>query len=139
MSPPRSLVIANLLALAVLSSALAPAPVLAQGGAFPVPAEPKAVDPSGLRQEEKARWESDMRVIREGQIQAEADRTVGLRNCQKDKACAKQVMDAYHDRQRELANQKTQRTAQHKQVLLEIAELERRWKESQRATQAPRR
>jgi hypothetical protein len=138
MSPSRPLALVALLALGVLSSALVPAPVLAQG-AFAVPAEPKAVDPSGLRQEAKERWESDMRVIKEGQIQAESDRTVGLRNCKKDKACEKQVMDTYHDKQRELVNQKTQRTALHKQVLLEIAELERRHKESQRAGQAPRR
>jgi hypothetical protein len=137
-SPSRSLTVAAVLALAVLSGALVPAPVLAQG-ARSVEEEPKAIDPSGLRQEQKADFERAMREIREGQIQAEADRTVGLRNCKKDKACERQVMDAYHDRQRELANQKTQKTAQYKIVLGEIAELERRWKEYQRTRQAPRR
>ena len=138
MSPSRSLTVAAVLALAVLSGALVPAPVLAQG-ARSVEGEPKAIDPSGLRQEQKADFERAMREIREGQIQAEADRTVGLRNCKKDKACERQVMDVYHDRQRELANQKTQKTAQYKIVLGEIAELERRWKEDQRTRQAPRR
>jgi hypothetical protein len=52
-----------------------------------------------------------MRVVKEDQIQAEADRVTGLRNGKKDKACERQVMDTYHDQQRELANQKTQKTA----------------------------
>jgi len=138
MRPSRSLAVACL-ALAALAGTFAPTPVLAQGARTPEE-EPKAMDPSGLRQEQKANFETQMRLIREGQIQAEADRTVGLRNCKKDKACERQVMDSYHDRQRELANQKTQKTAQYKIIQGEIAELERKWKayQRERASQAPR-
>ena len=137
MSRSRPLAITGLLALAALSGAVVPALVMGQGG-FAVPAEPTVPNPSGLRKEAKDTWETDMRVLKEEQIQAESDRTVGLRNCKKDKACERQVMDAYHDRQREIANQKTQKTAQYKKILLEISEMERRYKQSQRARPAPR-
>jgi len=130
MSRSRPLAIA-LLALAALLDTLVPIPARGQG-AFAVPAEPTAVDPSGLRQEAKTHWETDMRIIKEGQIDAETNRTTGLRNCKHDKSCERQVMETYHDRQRELANQKTVKTADYKKILLEISELERQYKASQR-------
>jgi hypothetical protein len=136
MSPSRPLALAALLALAGPSVVLVPAPARGQG-ASTVPAEPTAVDPRGLREEAKTNWERDMRVIKEGQIDAETNRVTGLRDCKKDKACERQVMETYHDRQRELANQKTARTALYKKVLLEISELERQYKASQRARPAP--
>jgi hypothetical protein len=132
MSQPRSSIARALLVIVALGGVLAPASTMGQ---LPAPAPP---NPGRLRQAEQTRWEGDMRAIRKGQIEAEAARTVGLRNCKSDKACERQVMDAYHDQQRELANQKTLANAKHKETLLEIAEMERQWKEYQRANPAPR-
>lgn len=96
----------------------------------PTPARDTAMDrnlpdPRGLREEQNMRYQGALDRLREAQIDAQAQRDIGYRNCREDRGCLRQLAEQYQTRIREIGNRRTEENALYRKAMIEIGQMER--------------